>query len=191
MFDFDGTLTKKDSFLEFIKYYCGHANFIKGMLLNLPYLVLYKLNVVPNWKAKEKVLTYFFRGEDLHTFNKKAALFSLEKIPGMLREEAFNTLKNHLKKKHEVYLVSASCENWLSAWCEKNNIKLIASRLDTKDQKLTGKLKGKNCYGPEKVCRINEIINLKDYDQIYAYGDSVGDWEMLALANHKLYKLFK
>ena len=48
----------------------------------------------------------------------------------------------------------------------------------------------KNCYGIEKVNRINEVINLKEYLNIYAYGDSNGDKQMLKIATHAYYKYF-
>lgn len=62
VFDFDGTLIRKDSFLEFIKFAFGERAFLTGFFLNSPYLVAFKLKLYPNWKAKERVFSYFFRG---------------------------------------------------------------------------------------------------------------------------------
>ncbi|MEW6528158.1 MAG: haloacid dehalogenase-like hydrolase [Spirochaetota bacterium] len=61
-------------------------------------------------------------------------------------------------------------------------------RLEVKYGLLTGKFFGKNCYGPQKVKRIKEIYNLYDYQKIYAYGDSKGDKEMLAIADERIYR---
>lgn len=68
VFDFDGTLIRKDSFLEFIKFAFGKRAFLTGFFLNSPYLVAFKLKLYPNWKAKERVFSYFFRGMSYEQF---------------------------------------------------------------------------------------------------------------------------
>ena len=68
---------------------------------------------------------------------------------------------------------------------------LIATRLEIKDDLMTGKFLTKNCYGIEKVNRVKEAYNLDDYDCIYVYGDSRGDKELLELADKSFYKPFR
>ena len=70
-FDFDGTITTKDTLLEFIKFTKGTPSFLTGFLLNSPYLVAYKLNLIPNQRAKEKVMQYFFKNTPLDEFQKQ------------------------------------------------------------------------------------------------------------------------
>ena len=70
-------------------------------------------------------------------------------------------------------------------------IELIATKLEFKAGKLTGKFATNNCYGAEKSHRIKELFDLELYDYIYAYGDSRGDKEMLALADESFYKPFR
>jgi HAD superfamily phosphoserine phosphatase-like hydrolase len=88
-------------------------------------------------------------------------------------------------------VVSASVECWLGPWCDKNGLDLIGTQLEIKDNRVTGKLLSKNCYGKEKVNRIRERYDLNSFDFIYAYGDSRGDDEMLELAQEKYYKPFR
>jgi len=47
-----------------------------------------------------------------------------------------------------------------------------------------------NCNGKEKVSRIKEAFNLADFETVYAYGDSSGDKEMLAIATHAHFRPF-
>ena len=47
-----------------------------------------------------------------------------------------------------------------------------------------------NCYGIEKVNRIKEEYDLDEFKNIYVYGNSKGDREMLNLGTHKFYKYF-
>lgn len=187
-FDFDGTLTTKDSFIEFIKYYHGSINLLLGLLLNLPVLLLYKIKVIPNWKAKERLIQYFFKGVDLDEFNVKAREFSMKEIPKILRSDMMKQLKNHKVVRNDIFLVSASFENWLVPWAESHKIKVISSRLDSTSKKLNGKIRGNNCYGLEKELRIKLELDLSRYDKIYAYGDSHGDTEMLQLADISFYR---
>jgi HAD superfamily phosphoserine phosphatase-like hydrolase len=90
-----------------------------------------------------------------------------------------------------VAVVSASAENWVKPWCDKHNLICIGTKLQVKDNQLTGKILGKNCHGPEKVCRIKENFNLSQFDEIIAYGDTAGDKEMLDMADLKHYKPFR
>jgi len=69
-------------------------------------------------------------------------------------------------------------------------MEIISTRLETKDGLLTGNFATPNCYGPEKVRRIREVVDLSAYQTVYAYGDSRGDREMLEIAHEKGYRVF-
>ena len=69
-FDFDGTLTKKDTFIEFIEYSKGYGKTFFGLLLFSPILILMKLHLYPNWKAKQRIFSWFFKGMNIDEFNK-------------------------------------------------------------------------------------------------------------------------
>ena len=189
-FDFDGTITFKDTFIEFIKYYKGIPKFLLGMLLLSPILILFKLKLIRNWKAKEIVLSYFFEGENIEKFKNKCNNYSSSRISKITRKKALEYIEIHKKSNHDIFVVSASAEMWLSKWCEKMEIKLISTKLEIENSNLTGKILGKNCYGIEKVKRIKEEIDLDKYNLIFAYGDSRGDKEMLEIADYPYYRFF-
>jgi len=190
IFDFDGTITKHDSFIYFIQFYKGRMSFILGLIVLFPLLLLYKLGLITNSSAKELVLTYYFKDDPLKSFQKKCDSFGENIIPAITKPEAIKTIYNHLSKGHRVIIVTASAENWLFFWCKNMGIELIATQLEVKNGLLTGKISGKNCYGNEKVQRLRDYLNLNEYSEIFAYGDSKGDIPLLELANHKYYKTF-
>lgn len=190
LFDFDGTLTNRDSFMDFIRYYHGSTHFAKGFTRLLPVLLSYKAKVIPNWQAKEKVLTYFFKNESLHKFQAICDDYSVNRIPQILRPKALIRLQQHIDRGDQVYLVSASAENWLAAWCRAMGMQLIGTKLEVIGGKLTGKLDGLNCYGAEKVNRVKALLSLTDFQEVHVYGDSPGDHDLLAIAHHKNYRLF-
>ncbi|AXK49651.1 HAD-IB family hydrolase [Aliarcobacter trophiarum LMG 25534] len=191
LFDFDGTITTDDSLLKFIRFVVGDVRFIIGLIVLSPILVAYKLKLIPNYKAKQKMLSWFFKGCSQKEFKKVANDYSLKHIDEILRQKAMEKLSWHKKQNHKIVIVSASIECWLYPWCEKNGFELLATKLEIKDDRVTGKLLSKNCYGQEKVNRIKELYDLENFDYIYAYGDSSGDKQMLELAHEKFYKPFR
>ncbi|MFB9108371.1 HAD-IB family hydrolase [Flavobacterium gyeonganense] len=181
LFDFDGTLYKKDSLIGFTKYYKGNAVFYKGILTLLPFLLGMKLGILFNEKTKKRYMTHFFKNEEYSVFKKKAELFALTKIEKDLNPQILLYLKNHLNSKHDVYIVTASFPEWIEPWSKKYNIKVIGTRLEVLNNIITGEFNSKNCYGKEKVNRINEVLDLEKFDTIYVYGCGKGDREMLEL----------
>jgi phosphatidylglycerophosphatase C len=189
-FDFDGTVTKKDTMLELARFSRGNLAFFAGMTVILPWLLLMKIGLVSRTKAKERLLTYFFGNMPLQKFNETCLLFIKRKLPGLIREEAMKAIQSHLDKQTIVVIVSASAENWVAPWCIQHKLQYICTRLDVIGNVVTGKLLHKNCNGEEKVIRIKQLFNLSDYTNIYCYGDSPGDRMMLGVATHPFYKSF-
>lgn len=190
LFDFDGTITSKDSLFDFIRYAVGDFRFLFGILLLSPMLMVYKLKIIPNYVAKEKLITYFFKGYKDDVFINLAKAYSLTKIENLVRTKAINRLLWHKKQGHKVVVVSASIDHWLSPWCKLYNIDLLSTKLEIINGIITGKFSGENCYGAEKVKQINKNYTLAEFDYIFAYGDSRGDKEMLEIANESYYKYF-
>lgn len=190
-FDFDGTVTKKDTMLALARFSSGNLLYMAGMSILSPWLIAMKLGVISRKKAKEKFLTHFFEAMPLQHFDELCISFIEKKIPVLLKKEAVEKIHSHLNEQTTVVIVTASAENWVAPWCIKNNLQFICTKLAVENNQLTGKLKGENCNGDEKVSQIKMRFNLADYSIIYCYGDTKGDKKMLALATHPYYKTFK
>lgn len=198
-FDFDGTITTRDTLLEFIQFSKGKAPFYLGFALNSPWLVAYRARLISNQKAKERILTWFFGNMPVAAFQQLCDEFAETQVPALLRPKALQEIAELQKKGFEVVIVSASPENWLQKWTASIGASLLATRLETKPtpsskpgpQRLSGRIQGINCHGEEKVRRIKEAYTLSDYHIIHAYGDTSGDKPMLAIANHGFYKPFR
>lgn len=190
-FDFDGTITSKDTLAEILKFAKGKWIYYSGLLMLSPVLIAYKLSLLSNHKAKEIMLGFFFKGMPLNEFTSVCKEFTRIKLPVLLRKEALTEIRKHLQNNTKVVVVSASPVNWVLPWCQQFNIDCIATCLEIKDKKLTGKIAGRNCSGKEKVKHILNKYNLSEYSTIYAYGDTRGDLPMLALSTHKFYRPFK
>jgi phosphatidylglycerophosphatase C len=189
-FDFDGTITTKDTLLEFVKHSKGAFRFYLGFLLTSPWMLAYKLKVISNHKAKERFLSFFFRHRPMEEFQQACESFATTIIPRLIRPKALTEIARLRDAGAEIVIVSASPENWIRPWADKMGVKLLSTRLAVKDDRLTGKIMGRNCHGEEKVRRIKEAYDLADYDEIYAYGDTKGDLPMLHIAKISFYKPF-
>ena len=191
LFDFDGTITTKDSMVKFIQYAVGKRKYYFGLLRLSPMLMAYKLNLYPNDKAKERLLAYFFKKITIKEFQEIVIGYDKNELDKIVRKEAIAKILWHKKQGDEVVVVSASMECWLKLWCDRQNIKLIATKLEIENGKFTGKFATPNCYGEEKVTRLQELYPTEQYSHIYAYGDSRGDRELLKLADEAFYKPFR
>ncbi len=160
------------------------------MMLLMPMLTMYKLKLITNHKAKQLLLSCFFKGMDEQEFKRTAKEFSLTQTDLMVRPEAIKKIKWHKERGDRVVVVSASVDCWVKPWCDRHGLELIATKLEFGQNRLTGKFATPNCYGPEKVRRIKEKFDLADFDEVYAYGDSRGDHDMLKIAHIKFYKPF-
>ncbi|MFZ6050866.1 HAD family hydrolase [Halocola ammonii] len=191
LFDFDGTISKSDSLLLFLKFYFPRREFIKLMSRFVPVYAKFKLGRIKNGDAKERLFEMAFSGESFQQFDRKSREFYGKVLKNDLYPEALASIKEHCEKGHRVVLVSASIQNYLEPFSKDHNMELICTQLEVAGGKLTGKFQTPNCYGSEKVNRILSVIDLSEYREILVYGDSRGDREMMELATRKFYRPFR
>lgn len=212
VFDFDGTLTHADTLLAFIRFACGPVRMLLGFALYAPLLVLMKLKLYPNYKAKQKVFAHFFRGMTLTRFDALCTAFA-QQGEHLLRPAARNFINTVRSEAYAMAIVSASIDNWVRPFAEmylqsdnsqdnrqdnsqdnKSSLPIIV--LGTKVEVdaagcLTGRFATPNCYGPEKVRRIEAVWPHREQYDVSAFGDSRGDKEMLAYADQGYFKPFR
>ena len=139
-FDFDGTITKEDSTIKFIRFFSGDLKYIIGIIVLSPLLILYKLNILGNNYIKKIIITYFFKGISEVYFKNQVKLFSSSIINRLIRKKALDRLDWHKNQGHKIVVVSASINLWLQDWCDFNNFALIASELEIINGRITGNL---------------------------------------------------
>ena len=190
-FDFDGTITTKDTLLEFIKYAKGSTALYGALLVFLPLLMLMKLRFYSNHKAKEKVFSHLFRGMSLKDFNSLCRNFAKDNRH-LLRPKAMQYIVDALEKPEaSIIIISASIENWvIPFFADQPSIKVLGTQIEVIDGRLTGRFLTANCYGQEKVNRLLSEYPDRNAYRLTAFGDSSGDRELLAFADEAHYKLF-
>jgi phosphatidylglycerophosphatase C len=189
-FDFDETLTDRDTLLPFLHSVVGTRQYSMKMLRLSPILTAYSLRLIPNWRAKQIVLTHFLAGISQEQLHKAAEHFAEHEISKWLRYEAVERLRWHQSKGHRTILVSASLAIYLQPWAQYMGIQdVLGTELEVQQGRFTGRIQGKNCYGPEKLARLQHLINI-DHCCLHAYGDSKGDRELLSVAQYPYYRTF-
>lgn len=180
-FDFDGTLTRSDSLLPFLKHVRGRTRFYLDMLQVSPWLAGYAVRVVPNDIAKSKLLTRSLAGTLKSELFHKGQVFCDELPDSALNPMMVERLREHQAKGHMTVLVSASLDVYLEGWAQKMGFDAcLCSRLEQDEAGyVTGRFIGKNCYGDEKVHRIQKFLSDREPAHSYAYGDTRGDLAML------------
>ena len=188
-FDFDGTLTYKDTMFLYLKFY-NTSKFRIQFIKHIPLFTLLKLNLLDAEKVKKSFISSILKGQSKAKIEKKTQEFFEQYYPEIFRENALDFIKNIDYSQTDCYIVSASLDIWVKPFAEKFKMNLIATKAEFKNEVFTGNFVGKNCNGPEKVIRIKEDISGKKYDKTIAFGDTSGDQQMLDWANEGQFKFF-
>lgn len=175
--DFDKTLYKKDSLIEFCKYiYTKKPLQIWTIIPQVIATLLYFLKFIDTKKYKEIFLLYLYGIDEkqVHTLAKE-----FWDNTGM---ENFNANITSLlnRKEYRIICISASPELYLSPILNVYEIELIGTKLVYENKRY--KIVGENCKGEEKVNRLKKYLNA-DVTQIEeSYSDSMTDKPLFILS---------
>ena len=189
LFDFDGTLTYKDTMFLYLKFY-NSMKFYVQFVKHIPLFVLLKLKLADAEKVKKSFISSILKGESRTKIEKKSQSFFEKDQDEIFRVNALEFINNIDRTQTESYIVSASLDIWVKPFAEKLKMKLLSTRAEFKNDIFTGNFIGKNCNGPEKVKRIIETVNERKFDKTIAFGDTSGDREMLSWADESHFEFF-
>jgi phosphatidylglycerophosphatase C len=190
-FDFDGTLTVRDSFIAFLTWSIPPTRLAAALIRLTPAFLLYLL-VRNRGRLKAATIKILLRGVPRSELQAQARAFASAKAHRLIRPDARAAWARLQAQGYALAIVTASPEDIVAPFARGLGADaLIATRLKVdSENRLTGALDGRNCRGPEKVRRLYEVFGV-DMDLAQAYGDTSGDREMLATAASGHMKLFK
>jgi phosphatidylglycerophosphatase C len=186
-FDFDGTLTRRDTLLPFLASVVGWPALARGLGSEAPALARMAAGRGDRDVTKERVLARALAGR-LHADVAEAGVRYGEQLTAnAITFEMRDRLAWHQREGHEIVIVSASLDVYLSEVARALAVEhVLCTALEQDDAgACTGRMLGGNCRGPEKAKRLRTHLG-DDLDdvELWAYGNSGGDDEMLALAQH-------
>ena len=188
LFDFDGTITTRDVYAIFVALAVPRWRLILALLCTWPLIIAYRFGWVSGITGRAMMAFIGFYRVRCETVEVVAQRIVAENIPVLIRPEMLAKLRDHLAQGDQVAVVSGSFDLYLRPWCEANGLQLLCSSLARSGTRFTGRYAGFQCVGAEKVRRVLEYFDLDRFDEIYAYGDTRDDWELLALAHRKFYR---
>ena len=190
-FDFDGTLTTRDSFTAFLAWKAGPWAYLSGLLLMAPQLLAY-LAHRDRGRLKAAATARFLGGMDAAALAGEAERFAVQHAQSMLRPDAVQAWRNWRAQGAVMVIVTASPDITVQPFARGLGADLlIGTRLAVNESdRITGRFETPNCRGAEKVRRLREAFG-DDMVLAAAYGDTSGDREMLRLAEVKGYRIFK
>lgn len=190
-FDFDGTLTIRDSFTAFLKWRAGPWRHAVGMLRLAPAAAAYVFHR-DRGRLKAAAVREFLRGAPREILEAEARDFAERFSRSLLRPDAVAAWKRWRAEHVRLVIVTASPELLVAPFARGLGADaLIGTGLafDSLDR-VAGGFATPNCRGAEKVARLKAAFGA-DVEIRAAYGDTSGDREMLAMAEIRGYRVFK
>lgn len=188
LFDFDGTITTRDTFTDFVHCAVAPGRIALGRAALAPVVAGYRLGLVPANAIRACVVRVGFSGVPQARVREAAREYSRRALRACIRPAAMQRIDWHHARGDTVAVVSASLDLYLADWCREHGLALLCSSLETDAGMLTGRYAGRQCDGDEKVRRVRQTFDLARFGAVFAYGDSNGDRPMLALAHHRCYR---
>ncbi|MGE4072195.1 MAG: HAD family hydrolase [Lysobacterales bacterium] len=188
LFDFDGTITTREMYVDFVRHAIGPKRFALGRVRLAPHYLAYRMRLLSGSSIRAKIVAIGFTGMSETEARNAGESFAQTVLPQVLRPVAMERIAWHKERGDRVVVVSGGLETYLEHWCRTHEVDLLGSRLAVRDGRLTGLYDGEQCVGPEKVRRVRERYPESDYDCIYAYGDTHEDLAMLEMAQHQTYR---
>lgn len=183
-FDFDGTITTCDSLREFVGGLVGRGGFAAGVVRSAPWLLGAWTGACDRGVAKAHFLAATLGGMTRQELEEAAQHFAARELPALVRPEMLARVQAHKRLGHRLVLVSASPSIYLRPWAAQAGFDAVLStELEFAGDRFSGRLASANCWGPEKTRRLREWLTGEQPASMYAYGDSRGDRELLAMAD--------
>ena len=182
-FDFDGTLARRDTLVPFLR-------MMRGTPRVLLAAALAGVRTRDRDSLKVATIGHLFRGVPADELDARGRAYAAT-LGDVLRPEMVARLRWHQQERHAVVIVSASLGAYLRPLADDLGLDaaLAVELVTGADGCLTGGVVGElNTRGPEKVARLQawaaERFGPATTFELWAYGDSAGDEDLLALADH-------
>jgi HAD superfamily hydrolase (TIGR01490 family) len=190
-FDFDLTITTKDTFVPFLYRAFGRHR-VRDVFLSLTLQgAMVVVGLSDRDTFKERLIRSLFMGESVGRLRDVGRTYVSE-ILNWVRPSAIERIEWHKKRGDRLVMVSASLDLYLEPVARALGFDdLLCTRPSVNGNNFDGFLTGRNCRGNEKMRQLRELISDLSKHEFYAYGDSAGDRQMLEAADHSYYRVFE
>ena len=184
-FDFDGTITRKDTLGPFLARFVGRRRMARAAVPHAHRLGGAAIGRVDRDLAKERYFVSLLAGlpaADLEAAGTSYAARVLERAP--FNPAVVERMAWHAEVGHEIVVISASLAVYVAPVVAALGADVtFATEVEVADGRLTGRLVDGNVRAANKVARLEGHLRGEEAE-VWAYGDSTGDAELLAFADH-------
>lgn len=172
LFDFDGTLTSKDTVRLFVLYLGKKYHKLYEVFLFYLILLLARLRIMSDKKMKESFLVLFLRGRGLKDVKHDVMQFFNSHLNSLLNTITIGYLRGHCNQGDKVYLLSANFDFFLEPLINLWGITgVIATQAERTEEIFTGRVIGNSCKGKDKFTRIKALFSNEEISKMIVYGD--------------------
>jgi len=170
-FDFDKTITKKDTLKPLALYISRIKNNPISFYIFLFYCLCFKLRIIPNRKLKELFLKLFFDGYSVDRLKDLIFKFEEDFIKMNLNQNIFTEFVNYVRNGSSVFIVSSNLRIFLENLTILKDANIIATEVEYNKINNTYKLRGDICSGLEKINRLKQMFGYQIFEKAIFYGD--------------------
>jgi len=181
IFDLDGTLTRKDTYLPFL--FCCAREF--GLRMRAAFLIpmfstLYFLKLVTNSRLKQAFLSGVLTGIAVDRLKPVVEKYVATLIENGMNRPLLQTLRDHLKRGDRVILATASFDLYVEMLAQRLGITdVVCTRAEICGGVVTGRILGENCHGMQKLRRLEAVLEPADWRLATLYTDHHSDLPLL------------
>ena len=189
-FDFDGTLTIRDSFTEFLRWRAGRGGWALGLVRLAPAVATYAHDR-DRGRIKAASVREFLKGVPRAELEVEAGRFADRVWDRFMRPDALKVWNDWGQRGAHRVIVTASPETTVAPFARRLGADALLGTplVFDADDRVTGAFASPNCRGEEKVRRLRAVYG-DDIRLAAAYGDTSGDAEMLAIADEAGFRVF-
>lgn len=192
-FDFDGTLTWRDTLRPFLHRLLGTPRLLWVLLICSPWLAAFVLRLISNHRAKAVLLRAALAGRRTADVERVALAFVREDLPLQWRPWGLRQLVLHQQAGHRCVLVTASTSPYMHLVGQSLGVDaVLCTEMEVVDGRYTGRMATANCHGEEKVRRLQAWLSANCGEpasvELHAYGDTRGDLPLLRMASTAWYR---
>lgn len=188
LFDFDGTITTRETLPDFLRFAAPPRRRFWGKALFVLPVLAYRCGLLPVRTLRAWLVRYVFAGVPRTDIESAGARFASDVLPDLIRPQMQACIQAHRAAGDTVVVVSGGFGVYLAPWCAAQGIELVCSALQSRGDTLTGRFEGAQCVGAEKARRVLAHYDVSAYRELHAHGDTHEDEALLALAQHATYR---
>ncbi len=189
-FDFDGTLSRRDTLVPFLALASGRRRFARVCAQLGLAGARRSVDLRDRDGIKEQLLADLFAGREEEELRHLGTRYARDLLSDQLRPEVLTRLEDHRRAGHEVLFVSASLVYYLEPLAELLGLHgVLAVEPAVDEGRLTGELARPNVRAEQKALRLREWLGAPDVGplddvRIWGYGNSSGDHALLEMSDH-------